>query len=324
MRASVMQETFKKFIHELKPNTHVILLAHRDPDFDTLSACAAIGIIAQQRGCSVELIIPNTEPVTLDYFPFAIQSATHTRTPDLLVICDTANIDRVYFPTEFVGIPVALFDHHQGGNLKPTYRMVDNTAPSCCDLIADIIYTHDKDLLTPEIAQLLLDGLVADTLSFRTSGVQPTTFIRASKLLEAGARPLISHTRLTQKQTPEDFIFKTQLMSRVAIDAAASCAYVMVTEQELAAAGRTKGALEGMGNEMLSGMFINTTIVAYTMNSGETKVSLRSNTSNMYELARARGGGGHLVAAGFSTEKKPTEIIHELLAELAAEQRAQK
>lgn len=315
-----MQETFKFFIQELKPNTHVILLAHRDPDFDTVSACAALGLIAQQFGCSIELIIPNTEQVILEDFPFAIQSATHSKKPDLLIVCDTANIDRIYFPNEFLNVRMALFDHHQGGNINATYRMVDSNAPSCCDLIADILYTYDKKLLSPEIAQLLLDGLVADTLSFRTSGVKPETFTRASFLLSAGAKPLISHTRLTRRQTPKDFIFKTQLMSRVIIDEAASCAYAMVSEKELIAAGRTKGALEGMGNEMLSGMFINTTMIIYTANNGETKVSLRSNTSNMYELARARGGGGHIVAAGFSTNKKPDVIAAELLAELTAEQ----
>lgn len=315
-----MQEAFKKFIHALKPSTHVIFLAHRDPDFDTLSACAALGLIAKKNGCSVELVIPNTEEVCLDYFPFLIQSATYSKKPDLLVICDTSNLDRVYFPAEFQGVDLALFDHHQGGNIPATFKHVDNTAPSCCDLIADILYTYDKTLLTPEISQLLLDGLVADTLSFRTSGVQPTTFNRAAKLLEHGAKPLTTHHRLTQKQTPEDFIFKTQLMSRVQIDNDASCAYVFITEQELAAAGRTKGALEGMGNEMLSGMFINTTALVYTANNGQTKVSLRSNTSNMYEIARQNGGGGHIAAAGFTTDKKPQEIMSELLAQLTKEQ----
>ncbi len=315
-----MQETFKKFIHELKKGTHVVFLAHRDPDFDTLSACGALGLIAKEHGCSVEVVIPNTEPVTLDYFPFPIQSGKHIKRPDLLVICDTANTDRVYFPTEFTGIPVALFDHHQGGNILATFRMVDNTAPSCCDLIADIIYNHDKNMLTPEIAQMLFDGLVADTLSFRTSGVKPVTFTRASKLLMHGAVPLTSHKRLTQKQPAEDFIFKTQLMSHLKVDEKASCAYLLVTEQELLNANKTKGALEGVGNEMLSGMFINTTALIYTMNNGETKVSLRSNASNMYEIARSHGGGGHIAAAGFVTTKKPTHILAELLATLAKEQ----
>ena len=191
-------------------------------------------------------------------------------------------------------------------------------------MIASILYNHDKKLLSPEIAQLLLDGLVADTLSFRTSGVQPTTFNRAAILLEHGAKPLTTHHRLTQKQTPEDFIFKTQLMSRVQINIDASCAYLLVTEQELLDAHKTKGALEGVGNEMLSGMFINTTMLVYTMNSGQTKVSLRSNMSNMYELARQRNGGGHIAAAGFTTEKQPQEIVSELLAQLTQEQDAQK
>jgi len=310
---------FQAFLDVIKTTPHIALLAHKDPDFDTLSACAALGLIAQPFGCSLELIIPNKEEIELDYFPFKIQGGFYNQKPDLLIICDTSSIERVFFPEEFRSVPIAHFDHHQGGNIKATYSFVDNTAPSCCDLILKVITEHHAELMTAEIAQLLLDGLVADTLSFRTSGVKPETFERAAKLLEYGATPLTTHHRLTQKQQPADFIFKAQLMSQVKIDTKASCAYVMVTEQELIDAHKTKGALEGMGNEILSGMFINTSVLIYAMNNGETKVSLRSNTTNVYEIAKTNGGGGHICAAGFVSAKKPQEIIDSLLETLTAQ-----
>ncbi|MBM3894619.1 hypothetical protein FJ366_03440 [Candidatus Dependentiae bacterium] len=304
---------FSSFIDSVKKSSHIALLAHKDPDFDTLSACAALGLIAKKYNCSVDLIIPNSDPVILNYFPFPILNATFTKLPDLIIICDTSSFNRVFFPSEFKDIPIALFDHHQGGNISATFSFVDSTAPSCCDLVLDIIHSFDKTLLTPEIAQLLFDGLVADTLSFRTSGVSPTTFNRAALLIEYGAKPMTSHIRLIQKQTPADFIFKTQLMSRVAIDATSSCAYLLVTEQELLDAKKTKGTLEGIGNEFISSMFINSSILVYALNSGHTKVSLRSNTVNVYEIAKNNGGGGHICAAGFETTKSPEQIIKELL-----------
>jgi phosphoesterase RecJ-like protein len=310
--------SFASFLDSVKTATHITLLAHKDPDFDTLSACAALGLIAKKFDCSIELIIPNTEPVTLSYFPFPVQSGFFTKTPDLIVICDTSSINRVFFPQEFKNIPIALFDHHQGGDIAATLRFVDNKAPSCCDLIFEIIHSYDKNLITSEIAQLLFDGLVADTLSFRTSGVLPTTFSRAAQLLECGAHPLISHQRLTAKQTPADFIFKAQLMSRVNIDHQKSCAYLSVTEQELQAANRTKGTLEGIGNEFIANMSIDTSILTYTLNSGKTKVSLRSNTINVYEIAKNNGGGGHICAAGFETNKPAHVIVDELLNVLSA------
>jgi phosphoesterase RecJ-like protein len=304
---------FKSFLDVIKTKPHIALLAHKDPDFDTLSACAALGLIAEYFGCSLELIIPNKEEIELDYFPFKIQGGFYNQKPDLLIICDTSSIDRIFLPEEFRSIPIAHFDHHQGGNIKATYSFVDNMAPSCCDLILKIITECDETLMTTEISQLLLDGLVADTLSFRTSGVRPETFERAAKMVRYGALPLTTHHRLTQKQQPSDFVFKAQLMSQVKIDTNASCAYVMITEQELINAHKTKGALEGIGNEILSGMFINTSVLIYAMNNGQTKVSLRSNTTNVYEIARINGGGGHICAAGFVSEKKPAEIISSLL-----------
>ena len=309
-------EMFKFFIQQLTPNKNILFLAHKDPDYDTVSACAALARIAQSFGCTVEIVVPNTEPIIVEHLTIPIQSATYKNKPELVVVCDTNSVNRIFYPQELRNIPLALFDHHQGGDLNATYRFVETTAPSCCDMVANLIASYDKKLLTPEIAQILLDGVVSDTLCFRTSAVAPETFRRASFLLEAGASPFISHTRLVQKQTPENFMFKTQLMARMQVDHEASCAYLIVSEKELLAAGKDRNILEGVGNEMLSGMMIGITIILFELLDGTTKGSMRSYTKNCYELARARGGGGHLAAAGFTSTDKPDVILAGLLNDL--------
>ncbi|HZC19968.1 MAG TPA: DHHA1 domain-containing protein, partial [Rubrobacteraceae bacterium] len=47
-----------------------------------------------------------------------------------------------------------------------------------------------------------------------------------------------------------------------------------------------------------------------------TKASLRSERVNVGEIARALGGGGHKLAAGYTTPKAPQEAKEELLAVL--------
>ena len=308
--------SFKDFIEKLAQSTNVLFLAHKDPDYDTVSACAALALIAQTLGCRVEITVPNPEPIIVEHLSIPIQSATYKNKPDLIVVCDTNSFNRIFYPTELHGIPLALFDHHEGGDIVAAYRFVETAAPSCCDVIANIIATHDKTMLTPEIAQILLDGVASDTLFFRTGGVTSETFIRSALLLECGARPIVSHNRLIRKQTSENFMFKTQLMARMQIDTAASCAYLIVTEKELVAKGKNRNILEGVGNEMLAGMFIETTILLFELLDGTTKASLRSYTQNMYEIARSRGGGGHIPAAGFTSTATPEATLKSVLDEL--------
>ena len=301
-------DAFKSFIKLLTSEKNILFLAHKDPDYDTVSACQALALIAQSFGCNVEITVPNTEPIIVEHFSIPIQSATYKNKPD--------STKRIFYPEELHNIPLALFDHHQGGDISSTYTFVETTAPSCCDVIAHLITEYDRRLLTQEIAQMLLDGIVSDTLFFRTSAVAAKTLTRTAILLECGAQPIISHNRLVQKQTPQNFMFKTHLMARMQVDENASCAYLIVTEKELVAAGKDRNILEGVGNEMLAGMFIETTVILFELLDGTTKGSMRSYTKNVYELARSRGGGGHIAAAGFTSTETPDAILKSLLSEL--------
>ena len=47
-----------------------------------------------------------------------------------------------------------------------------------------------------------------------------------------------------------------------------------------------------------------------------TKGSLRSETIDVGEIARAFGGGGHRLAAGYTTTRRPREAKEELLGVL--------
>jgi phosphoesterase RecJ-like protein len=49
---------------------------------------------------------------------------------------------------------------------------------------------------------------------------------------------------------------------------------------------------------------------------GGTKASLRSESVDVGAIARAFGGGGHRLAAGYTTPKAPQEAKEELLAVL--------
>jgi bifunctional oligoribonuclease and PAP phosphatase NrnA len=49
---------------------------------------------------------------------------------------------------------------------------------------------------------------------------------------------------------------------------------------------------------------------------GGTKGSLRSETVDVGEIARRFGGGGHRLAAGYTTPRRPEEARKELLGEL--------
>ena len=82
----------------LQQASTITFLTHHNPDADGVSACAALSFLMERRGKKIETIYPTKLQTPLKRQSSNVVINSHTRVPDLLVACDTANYDRLYFP----------------------------------------------------------------------------------------------------------------------------------------------------------------------------------------------------------------------------------
>lgn len=91
-------------------------------------------------------------------------------------------------PNVFYETPKINIDNHPGNKLFGGINIIDINAVSLSEVVAALLAEYETDLLDVDIATSLLAGILAKTHSFQHPQVTPNSFLRASRLIEKGAR----------------------------------------------------------------------------------------------------------------------------------------
>jgi bifunctional oligoribonuclease and PAP phosphatase NrnA len=291
----------------------ITLLTHKKPDADGISACAALAHMLEKYDKDIEAIYPSpAESDTIQRQPRNVLINKHTIIPDLIIVCDTANYDRMYYPEEFKQIPLINIDHHVSNAIKGNYNFVNPLAASTCDYLFLILKHWDKSCIDKYIAECLLFGMLYDTQVFQTNATQARTLRIAADLMDYGADLYALKTELLCNKNPKIIALWAHVLGSVKITPSGKAAYALVTNADLQELGVTSAGLAGFSNFFAQISGIDVSALFYEIEPGVTSVSLRSKTTDVNALAGKFGGGGHKFAAGI-TSKKP---IHELAQEI--------
>ncbi len=179
------------------------------------------------------------------------------------------------------------------------------------DLYAELDVPIDK-----AAAEAIYVGIRTDTGGFTFRNISPRAHELVADLLRAGVVPAEVSERINRRGTIEQ-------LSIVGVSLANAVRYgeVLISTVENADYERT-GATELDSKESIDQLrtVAGIDVVAHLREVPEgTKGSLRSETVDVGEIARRFGGGGHRLAAGYTTPRmRPEEASEELLGILKA------
>lgn len=232
---------------------------------------------------------------------------------DLIVIVDTADqalLGSIFrdHANLFADVPVLNIDHHISNTRFGQMHLIDPT----CASATEVLYQWFQQLpamekgITPDVATLLLTGLITDTRSFQNPNTTPKSLEVAAELIERGAR----------QQEIVQHVYKTKPLSTLKIwgralhaiqmDTPARIVWSSVSKDDLAEMEATSKETHGILDELISTIPDADVYVLFTeKEEGGLKASLRSSPSiDVSALANATyGGGGHARAAGFSVKE---------------------
>lgn len=228
---------------------------------------------------------------------------------DLIVAVDTADLplfgsiyrDHVDLFSE---VPILNIDHHISNTKFGQVHLIDPTAASA----TEVLYTWFMQMpdwkarITPDIATLLLTGLITDTRSFQNPNTTPRSLEIAADLLDFGARQqeIIKHIYKTKPLSTLKIWGRA--LNRIQIDHNAGIVWSFVSKEDLAEMGATSRETHGILDELISTIPDADVHVLFTeVEEGGLKASMRSSTAIDVSALAARtyGGGGHPRAAGF-------------------------
>lgn len=218
----------------LAKSSNVLIMGHRNADFDSIGACLGIARLASFCGVHFNIICNSKDPnfvkcftricVLDDYkdgtvFVDAAEAQELVQSETLVVIVDVNNKTQLEAPAVAeISRKTVYIDHHRRTgefDESPLISYIEPSASSACELVSEILeQSLTSGYLLKEEADIMYSGILLDTKQFtRNTGVR--TFGAALYLRGEGANPTDAQTLF--KFCLEDFISEAKFESNVVI-----------------------------------------------------------------------------------------------------------
>lgn len=310
-----LREQFEKARQLIDSYQKFLLFSHEYTDGDDLGAILAMGQALESLGKEVRKIAKGGVPDNLLFLPGyndVLSSLPEDFTSyDCLITIGCGSITRTGFaeldPRSGRGWqkPILNIDHHHDTQMFGTLNVWDEGAAANCELLYLMLSAWGVEI-DKSMALLLLTGIFTDTGGFRHASVRSLTFEVAAELLRKGAKlDLISRFTFSQKELPALRAWAVAL-EHAKFDPDRKIVYTVITEDDLNRAGAKEEDLEGVV-ELLNTIPEANFSMLLKQRGDEIKGSLRSEPHkgvDVSQIARAFGGGGHKLAAGFKFKGK--------------------
>lgn len=338
MSTSIQSQEIIKAILQAKT---AVVMAHVNPDGDTLGSMLAIARVLEQAGIKVDRIMHDEVPEIYRFFPDQEKVLCSLKEEDLKKLSDNYDLSFSLDCGSVARLATAgsiwqkakfkcNIDHHLSNPLYGDLNWVDADATctgQVVNALADELNKNGKNIITDkDLASLYYITLLTDTGGFRHANTNAEVFIWASKLIKDGANPHHLFNSLFN-QIPFRAI-------KVIGDALAKLEYFEI-DSKRSSNGRLRIAYTYTERSLLESLQAKDEdtdeIVDHIMRAKELdlclylrearrdgffKGSLRSASSEIdcSELASNLNGGGHSRAAGFNLEAQSfAELKHKVI-----------
>ncbi|MCK4499004.1 DHH family phosphoesterase [Candidatus Babeliales bacterium] len=283
----------------VKAAKSITLLTHASADADALCSCAALADFLISKDKKIEVVLLDQPKIKPFYKVKPIYIGRHVQSPDLIMVLDTANRERMYWTKEFDGIPLINIDHHRDSTFDVEFNFVDQKASSACQVLASFLVAWDESAISSFAAEALLCGLLDDSIIFRSQLSDAKTLRVAAFLIDAGSDFLKVKTRILTYKSSFVVKFWGMVLSRIKNIKGNSLSVASIAQSDFEKFGTDKSVLGGFVNFFAGLVSSDIVLMLVEKEDGTVKGSFRSKYYNVSELANKLGGGGHKNAAGF-------------------------
>lgn len=314
-----LSEMWPGLLAEIQAANHILLASHVNPDGDALGSALAFSFVLDQLGKSHEVLFHHPAPKYLNFLP-GIERITNQpsgKPADLAIVVDLEAIGRIgetIYPAIAAAKKLVIIDHHQPNERPGDIRIVSTKSPATAAILADLWLPNNIEI-SPEIATLLLVGILTDTGNFRYPNTTPHSMHVAADLLEAGAKlTAINEAIYLTKPLPAVKLFGKAL-SNLRLAADNQVAFTTLRQSDFTNSGAIEEDTEGFVNELLAIDTVRMAAILRESASGRIKISIRSQGPiDTTQVAKQFGGGGHINASGAHSDDT-IEVAAEKLVE---------
>lgn len=308
---------FNKIKEALDQANQVAIIAHKNPDGDTLGALLGMSHFLNHTKTPHILFCATTIPEYLQFLP-DIDKISHDeshlieKNHDVIVVMDSGDLKYAGVDEHFrklKGLPIVInIDHHPTNQHFGHINLVHPKASSTSEIIFHFL-DYFRMPIPKNVATQLLTGILTDTGSFSNLSTTPTSMEVSSKLLSYGAKVKEITNQTFQNKSLAQLQLWGRALSRLKQDPDTGIITTVLVQKDFEELGMDDESSEGIANFLNSVEKARAIMVLKEKSDGTIKGSLRTTEPDVdvSKIAKYFGGGGHKKAAGFTVNGKLKE-----------------
>ncbi len=294
----------------------ILVSSHARPDGDAIGSMLACGMLLEQLGKQVKLVLSDRVPLLYRWLPCA-EHIEHTEKVtghfDLTILLECDDLERSRLKG-LEGRSIVNIDHHASGRPFASLNWIDPQASAVAELVFDLAVAAGVSV-TPDMATCLYTAVLTDTGSFCYEGTDAHTLKLAAELVNLGARPA---------QIAQQVYFTNPLSKMVLLGAALSTlhregriAWLWVTHEDMLRSEAAEEDCEGIVNYAIAIAGVEVAVLLRELQDHRIRLSMRSKGKvNVAQVAEGFGGGGHANASGCTLPGPLAEATHSIVETL--------
>lgn len=300
-----LKAEYQAIAEKLRAAKRILIGTHQHPDGDAVGSTLALLHALRLQDKQVVAYVPDAPP---DFFKFlpGIEELTTTKPKvanfDCVVLLDYTQLYRTNIEAEAKAHQNTIsIDHHHDNKKEVRLNLIVPEAAATAQILYDFFETMNIPI-TKDMATCLLTGIFTDTGSFMHDSTTPEILEMAAALMGKGAR--LSHIAHETYQTKGLASLRIwgKALSRIIVNEKTGVAVAIVTYDDLQECHANLDDLSGVVNMLNALPNTKYAMLLTEFEPGKIKGSLRSEPhkhTDVSEIAKKLGGGGHKLASGF-------------------------
>jgi phosphoesterase RecJ-like protein len=300
-------------VDTIKNAQRIALACHVNPDGDALGALLGTSLALRSLGKTTYPTWgsdPVAPPPSLIFLPGVDSLIQFADIPDeidlfLALDCGAAHrlggVEKVALETD----PLINVDHHPGNDQFGTLNLVVESASSTSEIAAFLLKEAGVEF-DRDIATCLYTGVVTDTGRFQYGNSSPETLRLAADLLSYGVEAPQIALQVFESAPFSYLKLLGRVLERATLLDEQRFVYSWITRKDLDDTGVGADETDLLIDAVRTTRDADVAAIFKEQKDGNYRVSLRSKSGpnhpvvSVGEIARAHGGGGHELAAGYT------------------------
>ncbi len=298
-----------------------VICGHVSPDGDCIGSQLGLMHALRSLGKRAVCLLAKDEPidVRLDFLPGAdelVPATLYTGPAATFVAVDVPMKDRMnaaaarLLDASELSVTV---DHHAFDDRMSDYAYVDPSIASTTMIVWELAGLMGADR-TGAVATCCYTGLVTDTGRFQYQNTDFDALRAAADMVDAGADPSTVARNIFQSRSLPSVRLETAALSRMRLGADGAYALSWLEQEDFARLGAVKADAEPIIDALRSLRGVR--VACMLRDQGDSvRGSFRAkDATDVAELARSLGGGGHKAAAGFTVSGPIADAVERIQA----------